>query len=382
MSHRRSDNDGYDSLSEKKLAEMFKQRKIDFESHYHLNDHEFDFALFLNGKLKCLIEVDGEYNHGLLNDVDGKHVRGEKDCERFSKVPDGVNFVVVDSSKVTEDNLAEILKSLELDYEAFISNLIASLPKEFPYPTYTEKRMKKDWEHLCTYTWNSGQRLGMSIINNFHKSIWTSHVGNHPSPVEAWNNPELLERCVRNRFIYKSNLSSQNIAQGFNVCKLAPKVSVFNPSLARHLIGKYTPEAKTVIDPFSGFSGRMLGVCSLGMKYTGYDLNETAVKESKEIIKFLGLGASIEREDILKNSGSADVLFTCPPYGSKEIWSGNEQFKECNEWIDICLERFECDTYMFVVDDPGKYKYKVVEILENRSHISSTKEYVILIKRC
>ena len=115
---RRLENGGYDSRTEKKLAEMFKRRGVDFELHFDSNGHEFDFALFKDGNLKCLIDVDGEYNHGLLNDSDGKHVRGEKDCERFLKVPEGVNFVIVDSTKVTEENLAEILRTTRLSYPA------------------------------------------------------------------------------------------------------------------------------------------------------------------------------------------------------------------------------------------------------------------------
>ena len=380
MSHRQEKNGGFLSLSEKKLSEMFVRRGVDFKTEYFVDGHHFDFALFKDGNLKCLVDIDGEYNHGLLSDADGKHVQGQKDCERFSKVPDGVNFVVVDSAKVTEENIAEIMETVGMDYEKFIRSIVENLPKDFPYPTYSDKRMRKDWEHLCKYDWNKGQRLGMSIVSNFHKSIWTSRVGNKPSPADAWNDKELLEKCVRNRFIYKSNLSSQNIAHGFNVCKLAPKVSVFNPSFARHILLKYAPGVKTIVDPFSGFSGRMLGACSLGMKYAGYDLNENAVKESNDIIGFLGLDASVERKNLNDLESSADVLFTCPPYGTKELYGNETEFHSCEEWIDECLARFKCGKYIFVVDEPGKHSAFVKEEISNDSHFSAAKERVIVIE--
>ena len=380
MARRRNKNGGYDSGTEKKLAEMLKNRNVNFLPHYSINGHEFDFALFDSANvLKCLVDVDGEYYHGLRSDPDGRHVQGTKDCERFGKVPVGVNFVVVDSMKVSEENIAEIMKAVGMDYEEFISGIVSSLPREFPYPTYDEERMRRDWEHLCGYECVPGQRFGQSIIRNFHKSIWSAHVGNKPSPVEAWSDPDLLEKCVRNRFIYKSVLSSQNIAEGFNVCKLAPKVSVFNPSLARRVLSTYAVGLKTVLDPFSGFSGRMLGACSLGMKYTGFDGDREHVLESNQIIEFLGLDATVECKDVLENSGSADVLFTCPPYGLKEKWSDRGVDWSCEKWIDVCLERFKCGRYVLVVDDPGKYAEHVVEEIFNDSHFSSASEYVLVI---
>ena len=379
MAHRRAKKDGFDSLAEKKLAELLTNRGVDYRVHYRENGKEWDFAVFKDGVLKCLIEVDGEYNHGLLLDSDGKHVQGEKDCERFGLVPEGVNFIAVDSRMVTEENIAAIMETIGIDYEDFIKDILLSLPADFPYPGFPEDRMRKDWERLRKYEPSSKHRLGLSIIQNFHKSIWSGRVGNYPSPVEAWSDRGLLEKCVRNRFIYKSNLSSRNIADGFNVCKIAPKVSVFNPSLARYILAKYCSEAKTVLDPFSGFSGRMLGACSLGLSYTGYDLDQTHVDESNRIVEFLGLDAVVKKKDILEETGSADVLFTCPPYGNKETWGGEKQTKTCEQWIEECLNRFDCRKYVFVVDSSyGKYADNVVETLENKSHFSSSKEYIVV----
>lgn len=381
-SHRKDENGGYLSRAEKKLAEMLTNRHIPFQYEYLCNGHHFDFALFKDRQLKCLVEVDGEYNHGLVSDSDGKLVKGDKDEIRFSLVPDGVKFVAIDSLKLTEENISSVLATLDVDYEEWISSIVSSLPADFPYPQYDEKRMRRDYEHLKAYKWKSGQRLGTSIIDHFHRSIWSGHVGNYPSPVEAWADKNLLEKCVRNRFIYKSNLSSQNIARGFNVCKLAPKVSVFNPALAKHLLDVYAPGAKSVIDPFSGFSGRMLGACALGMSYTGYDLSETAVKESNEIIQFLGLNARVEQGNVFELNGDADVLFTCPPYGLKETWGNETKDLTCERWIDECLARFNCKRYIFVADESvGKYRGNVVETLTNQSHFSNAKEYVILMER-
>ena len=367
---------------EKKLNEFLKNNGFDYKYQYECNGKCFDFAIFNGDKLSILVEIDGEYFHGLLSDCDGKLVRGDKDCERFGKCPEGVKLIVCDSLRI-EDCFSEILRVFDIDYEKWIQGIMDSLPKEFPYYEYSEERMRKDYEKLCTYKdIKKNSRLGDSIISNFHRSIYDAHISTKPSPKEAWNNRELLEKCVRNRFIYSSNLSSHSILQGFNVCKIAPKVSVFSAPLARRLIQTYLNDYSEIFDPFSGFSGRMLGACSLDKSYIGQDINKDHLEESKQIAEFLGLkNVSLRVQNILEDSGEYECLFTCPPYGGKEHWNIKNDLieKSCDEWIDECLSRFKCKTYLFVVDETEKYRNYIVEDINNNSHFGNNKEYVIKI---
>ena len=368
---------------EKKINEFLSNNGFEYQYQYECNGKCFDFAIFKDNELSILVEVDGEYFHGLLSDCDGKLVRGDKDCERFSKCPEGVKLIVCDSFKV-EDCFSEILRVFDIDYEKWIQEIVDSLPKEFPYYDYSEERMRKDYEKLCTYKdIKKNSRLGDSIISNFHRSIYDAHISTKPSPKEAWNNRELLEKCVRNRFIYSSNLSSHSILQGFNVCKIAPKVSVFSAPLARRLIQTYLDKYNQIFDPFSGFSGRMLGACSLDKSYIGQDINVSHIKESKQIAEFLGLkNVSLKVQNVLEDTKKEyECLFTCPPYGGKEHWNIKNDLieKTCDEWIDECLNRFKCKTYLFVVDETEKYKDYIVEEISNSSHFGNNKEYVIKI---
>lgn len=364
---------------EKKLNEFLTNRKFNFQYSYECNGKNFDFAIFNNeNKLQILIEIDGLYYHGLTEDSNGKHVRGDTDHERFSKVPEGVKFIVCDENKL-EDCFTEILKVYNIDYNEWLNTILQNMPTEFPYPVYDDKRLMTDWNHLQQWDWNPHSRVGISIVNNYHKHIWQSRVGNNLSPVECWQNKELLMQAIKNRIIYSSTLSSQAIAAGFNICKIAPKVSVFNPMLAKHIVKSYLSDYETIFDPFSGFSGRMLGACACGKKYIGQDINETHVKESNEIIDKLKLNAVILQKDIFESTGEYDCLFTCSPYGLKEIWNEHETNKYCDEWIDECLQRFKCKRYVFVVDKTEKYKDKIVEEISNKSHFSNAKEYIIVI---
>ena len=141
---------------------------ISFKKHVNENGHEFDFAIYDDkGALRCFIEVDGEYFHGVFADPDGVHVRGEKDNRRFSAVPQGINFVVIDSSEVNTKNIKRILDTAFKNNDVFIREMFERMPIEFPYPSYTTDRMKKDWKHLCSYKWRRGQCFCNSIIHNF-----------------------------------------------------------------------------------------------------------------------------------------------------------------------------------------------------------------------
>lgn len=370
---------------EKKVAEFLTNRGFDFEYEYEVNGKNFDFAIFKDNELSILIEIDGEYYHSLLSDPDGFNVDGNRDAIRFSKVPENVKLIIIDSLRI-EEGFSEILRVFNIDYEEWIKEIINSLPQDFPFYSYSEERIKKDYQKLKEMEkYKKGARLADSTIKHFHKSIYYARVGDNLSPYETWYNKKLLEKCVRNRFIYSSSLSSHSILNGFNVCKIAPKVSVFSASLARYITSYFIDEPNmrydTIFDPFSGFSGRMLGVCSLDKKYIGQDINQIHVDESNEIIKFHNLNAKVVCKDIFESRGEYECLFTCPPYNDKETWNDNDINLSCDEWIDVCLERFKCSKYVFVVDKTEKYKDDIYWEIPNSSHFSSAKEYLIMIYR-
>ena len=371
------------SIPEKKLFEFLTNRGFEFIYQYDINGKNFDFAIFENNELQILIEIDGEYFHGLLNDSNDFHVHGQTDFERFSKVPEGVKFIVCDSLKI-QKCFEEILYCMEIDYNEWIQVIFNSCKNsEFPYPEYDDKRMINDYNALSYTKYKAKSLVGQSIIRNFHKSIYSANIKNKPSPIEAWKTDELLLKSIENRFIYASKLSTHSIADGFNKNKIAPKVSVFRAILARELISKYLSNSNTIFDPFSGFSGRMLGATILGKTYIGQDLNEVHVEESNSIINFLQLkNCSVSKKDIFDSSGVYESLFTCPPYGEKENWNNeNQKILKSDDWIEVCLEKFNCKEYLFVVDSTEKFKNNIVEIIDNNSHLGNNKELVIFIKK-
>ena len=270
------------------------------------------------------------------------------------------------------------------DLEERIKNIREDLPAEFPYPHYSNSQLKEDYENLVNRGYKPGQKFGTYIANEFHKSIWKASVKGKKSPYEAWHDEGLMTKLIRNRLIYSGSpeINPEVLRRGFSPSRIAPRVSLFNPALAKYLIFKYLNEYDVIFDPFSGFSGRLLGACSLGKKYIGSDIDEDHVRESQSIIDHFGLEGVVEVRSVLESSGAYPCLFTCPPYGDKERWNEKNDLieKSCDEWIQECMQRFDCERYLFVVDGTEYFKDDIVEEIDNSSHMGKGKEYVVLIE--
>ena len=264
------------------------------------------------------------------------------------------------------------------DKEAYAKSILDSLG-DFPFDCYSDKELLNDFNNIAT---NPNSIRGLKVVKHFHHNIYTSKRSNNISPFEAWQNKNILYKTILNRMKYrKPPYTPKVIRDGLNISKVAPKVSVFKPSLAAYLIDKYLNEFDTIFDPFSGFSGRMLGACSLGKKYIGQDISQEMIDDSTNIKKYFNLNADLTCKDIMQSGGDYDCLFTCSPYSNKEQWEENLINKTCDEWIDECLNRFNCKTYLFVVDNTSKYNKYIVGEITNKSHMSNNKEHIILINK-
>lgn len=369
------------------------------QTEYHVDRdvHFWDYGVYSksDNRLVMIVDVDGAYNHADKCDYNGLHSREEADEKRFYLSPPDVKIAIIYEARLT-NSFDKMLRELMMNYDEFVESQFKYCRSiNFPYPRYSTDELLESWKSLVKMNCNDeyhqnmslNTRVGDRLINHFHPSIYHARRGNNPSPYDAWYDDLLLKKVIENRMIYVNELNPNKILQGFNVCKLAPKVSVFSAAKAKMLVNKYLSDATEIFDPFSGFSGRMLGTVALGKKYTGIDLSDTHVRESEEIVHFLkthgvNIDAMVLEWDVMKASGSYDALFTCPPYGTKEVWEKpNGEQLSCDEWIDVCLNRFNCKKYLFVVDKTEKYKDHIVDEIVNRSHLGTNTEYVVLIER-
>ena len=102
--------------------------------------------------------------------------------------------------------------------------------------------------------------------------------------------------------------------------------SIFDPVLCEVVYNWFCPEDGVVFDPFAGGSVRGVVAEMLGRKYIGIDLSEKQVDANQIYADKLGV-CPVWYCDDSKNAdkyipdGSADLVFSCPPYHNLEKYS-------------------------------------------------------------
>lgn len=244
-----------------------------------------------------------------------------------------------------------------------------------------------------------------NIIKKFHKSMIFANIKNKLSPFDGWqqikNDPELFKKFYRNRlrcsdwfkedghtkYLLHGVVMEETYGIGLSTSRMFQYVTYFKPRLAKYIVNKYLSEYNTVFDPFSGYSGRMLGVLSSNKNYIGHDLCESSILESKDIYKFISQfinnTCELHTKDAIKTTGKYECLFTCPPYENIENWPGVKSVNyNCDKWIDICLSNYDCERYVFVTDNKiKKYKKYIKEEICNTSHFAANIEYIVVIDK-
>ena len=200
-----------------------------------------------------------------------------------------------------------------------------------PILDYINEKYTKDYLNLfrkdLPFPYPSLLKGDYNAIRFFHKSIFEASYKKRKSPLQAWNDKEYVRKSALNRLRYVHRCRPEDILKGFSLTQLAPKVSVFKPSTAETLIKKYLNNFNEVFDPFSGFSGRMIGAARCNKIYNGQDMNEKHVKESNEIIEYLKLkNCSVTQHDILNDVDQVHELIPLEPLNKEDI-SARREFK-------------------------------------------------------
>lgn len=378
----------YDGAS-KRAAEMLCSRGYDARTEVCFDGFNklWDVVVYENEQPVLAIDIDGKLFHG-HGEFDTQMDCGNYyiDPFRCQSLPETVPFVFLDANNLRQ-MLRVVSSAVSTPLEQWHQNIFDQCwGKPFPYPAYTDEYIKDSWEKLKGLQIKKGRKYktGNALITNFHPSIYHANVKGKQSPINAWQDESLLRRCIENRAIYCDfwGVSSYTVARGFEASKIAPRVSMFPPYLARYLLDTYAPEAKTVVDPFAGFSGRMLGALSLGMSYTGYDINGITLDESRRLLAAIGETACLRRADSLKcnDAQEYDVLITCPPYADKEVWHGSHgsELSSTDSYVAAVLQRFRAKTYIFVVDKTKLFQKHVVHSFTNPSPLNKSEELVLV----
>lgn len=351
--------------------------------------HYWDYGVFNKfHQLVMLIDIDGGFIHGDDADYNGKQSVEEYDEARSLSIDNEVPCSIIAENSVIE-SFEWIKQGILMDYDQYthsMLNLMKALP--FPYPHHKTIQLLRSYDSLRKVTindkFNINIRFGDRLIYEFHHSIYHDHYLDDISTYNLWNDDKLLEMAILNHTIYQTHLNPNKILQGFNISDKGKRMNIFSAAISRQIIAKYLSEYNEIFDPFSGYSGRMLGAISLGKTYIGQDISERHVAESNNLLIFLNkykvkFDASVVQKDTLNSTGKYETLFTYPPSKDEVFEDIPITDKTEDEWIDICLERFKCKQYLFIVRETSKYKNYIVDVIDFPHKYRGIKEYIVLI---
>lgn len=325
---------------ERRMRDFLISQNFEFKYEYEINGKCFDFAIFKDELLNILIEIDGEYSHGLIADSDCRLVNGINDHLRFRKVPDNIKYIVIDSQRV-EESFPFINKIYEENYKSWFNNLINSFPSDFPYYNFSRKRLEYGYFNLCRLTDIKKRSIvGMSLINQYHRSIFNREVPGFKSPIESYKYN--LKNLILNKYLYYNELSSQSILDGFIGCDISPRYPIGSPSYIRKLLQEKAAENKIIFDPLFNYSEVMLASCSLNKSYYGICKDKDVLEEANSLINDFSLNAFLN-----KIPSHIDCICSFIPFN----------FENKTEEI---RNRYKANKYIFITSDPFTIEYKII----------------------
>lgn len=327
--------------------------------------HRWDFAIFKNNELICMVDIDGSYFHA--DDYDDRHSKLQSDEERSFSVPMNVMICIIQERKF-DQGFKRLSNMLNMSYQEYVVNLAAEYrAMSFPYPSYTDLELMHSYSELCDMDPKDdyhqslmiNPREGDRLIYHFHHSIWHVRIG-EKSPYEAWNDKDSILEMIDDHTLYHSYLNPNKILQSIHINEKYKRIDFMSGAMAKMIIDKYLPEYDLIFDPYASYSGRLLGAISLHKKYLGITNNDDIINESYQLIQLLKKYAVKFDADI--NKFTEQRIFPC-------------MFTEVanDEMIDYCLETYSCNKYILITKETNKYVANIIDIC-NDGHIIAIKK--------
>ena len=359
--------------------------------------HAWDYGIYdKTGKLVMLIDIDGALFHGDICEYNDYTTKTPIiDYYRQFTIPDGVKCNIL-SDLDLDNEFDTAMKELDLTYDQYLERRFNAIRNYgFPFPNRTSKQLRLSFDSLRKLTksdidltkYNRYTYIGNWLIDQFHPSIYRCNRVDSLSPYDAIMNDVALKYLIDTNTIYRGVINYNKLLQGMTMSDIAPVVDVFSPGHAVMLIRQYLSEFDAIYDPFSSFSSRMLGALACGKSYIGNDISMIMTNESLQLYDWLKTNypdipdAKLSCADVNDQYGEYPCLFTCVPYSNYEQWiDAPDSDMTADDWIDLCMDHFKCNRYVFIVDYTEKYTDNLVGVINNVLG-SGIDQYVIKIDR-
>jgi DNA modification methylase len=168
------------------------------------------------------------------------------------------------------------------------------------------------------------------------------------------------------------------VGGGVDNDKTLSGTSVFDPVLCELVYRWYSPKGGIVVDPFAGGSVRGIVASKLGRQYVGVELRNEQIEANELQREICGdpqpvwkQGDSARLGEIVGSDTSADLIFSCPPYGDLEVYSDDPADLSNMAWGDFCAsyrgiisqcaailkeDSFACFVVSDIRDEEGFYR--------------------------
>ena len=342
--------------------------------------HFWDYGIYnQNGELELVVDLDGEFFHADGYNYNGLFSHEEYDESRYLTIPENIKSCIIYENKFDE-SFNYLIKILKLSYNEYVKLKYDYFKNiEFPFPKYDIKDLNRsfndlikmdcdDKNHINNLSLNT--RFGDCLIYHFHPSIFHDHYNNKLSPYEIWNNDNELMNLIKSNAILHNHLNYNKLYQSFN---LINKVRFISAGRVKMIINKYLKDYDIIFNPFDKYSSIMLGSISLDKQYIGLSNNENIFNESLNLLNYLkiNLNKNIKANVYYKDYIRKDIINF--QYLFTSLYDDN-----CDNIIDNILNKYNCNIYVFIVNNTEKYKNNIIETIYNKNYYD---EYIVIIEK-
>lgn len=287
--------------------------------------------------------------------------------------------------------LLELYQNSDDKNKALLVSTIASYFRENGYP-YTElssgqlkREMQKisstkspllDDNHLQMNT------VGLALANYFHPHMAkVKCLNNYRSPYEQFVDNELFKDAINRWMELGKKPDPSGLRRILRTRDGVRSVVNFKPAIAKYFYDTYVPVGGRVLDPCSGYSGRLAGCIASNknlfyhgidpdgrtatgnMRMAGFFMEQRDSVEYRWKFKFrFDLGCA---EDVMLSleDGSYNLVFSSPPYWNVEKYSTDSnqsylRYPKYDSWRDNFLGRILTESVR-VVKDGGYIAFNV-----------------------
>lgn len=236
----------------------------------------------------------------------------------------------------------ELTPEKEPEFHGLLTGLAAVLalcPDLLLKDEYSVEERRKDWETLRTHEgdpFESRSRPGHKLLDHHMPHFWEVRNAKGVCVADLACDPEAVRKALllntqMHSTPYKSELRRTLVLSG----GLA-SVTKYRAGLSKYLVKHFG--TTRVLDPCSGWGGRMIGTLAAGASYVGCEPDPRTFAGLQGILADIGREADLYNEPAEARlpqlpSESVDMILTSPPYFTLELYTGGDQsVKEGMTW--------------------------------------------------